>query len=43
MALAALGRQRTLVLGPITGSLLSVPALARAVVAQGLALVLPRR
>ena len=42
-ALAALGRQCTLVLGPVTGGLLSVPALARAAVAQGLALVLPRR
>jgi short-subunit dehydrogenase len=42
-ALAALGRRWTLVLGPVSGTLLSVPALARAVLAQGLAFVLPRR
>jgi uncharacterized protein len=43
-ALAALGRrQRTLVLGPVSGTLLGVPALARAAFAQGRALVLPRR
>lgn len=42
-ALRALGRQRTLVLGPLSGSLLSVPALARAALAQGIALVVPRR
>jgi len=42
-ALAALGRRRTLVLGPVSGALLGVPALARAAFAQGLALVLPRQ
>jgi uncharacterized protein len=42
-ALAALGRRRTLVLGPISGGLLGVPALARAAIAQGLAVLLPRR
>ena len=41
-ALAALGRQHTL-FGPVTVGPLSVPALARAAVARGLALVLPRR
>jgi short-subunit dehydrogenase len=42
-ALAALGRQRTLVLGAVTGSVLSVPALVRAAAAQVLQTVLPRR
>src|SRR4051812_31023580 len=42
-ALRALGRQRTLVLGPLSGTVLAVPALARAAVAQGIALLLPRR
>jgi short-subunit dehydrogenase len=42
-ALSALGRQRTLVLGPISGSVLAVPALVRAGLAQGLQAVLPRR
>jgi short-subunit dehydrogenase len=42
-ALAALGRRRTLVLGPVSGTLLSAPALARAAFAQGLAYLLPRR
>ncbi|MGK7870818.1 SDR family NAD(P)-dependent oxidoreductase [Falsiroseomonas sp. E2-1-a20] len=42
-ALRALGRQRTLVLGPISGTLLTAPALVRAAIAQGIALVLPRR
>jgi uncharacterized protein len=42
-ALTALGRRRTLVLGPVSGTLLSAPALARAAIAQGLAFLLPRR
>ncbi len=42
-AFSALGRQRTLVLGPITGSVLTGPALIRAAVAQALQTVLPRR
>ena len=42
-ALAALGVQRTLVLGPLSGSVLAVPALVRAVTAQMLHTVLPRR
>ena len=42
-ALCALGRQRTLVLGPLSGALLTAPALVRAAIAQGIALVLPRR
>jgi short-subunit dehydrogenase len=42
-ALRALGRQRTLVLGPVTGSVLSVPALVRAGMAQALQTVLPFR
>ena len=42
-ALAALGRPRTLVLGAITGSMLTVPALVRAATAQVLQAVLPRR
>ena len=42
-ALCALGRMRTLVRGPVSGLVLSGPALARAALAQTLALVLPRR
>lgn len=42
-ALAALGRQRTLVLGPISGSVLAVPALVRAAAAQALQTMLPRQ
>lgn len=42
-ALAALGRQRTLVLGPLSGSVLTAPALVRASLAQALHTVLPRR
>jgi uncharacterized protein len=42
-ALCALGRQRTLVLGPLSGTVLAVPALARAAIAQGIALLVPRR
>jgi uncharacterized protein len=42
-ALRALGRVRTLVRGPVSGLLLSGPALARAALAQAFALVLPRR
>ena len=42
-ALSALGRQRTLVLGPLTGSVLTGPALVRAGLAQVLQAVLPRR
>ena len=42
-ALRALGRQQTLVLGPLTGSVLSVPALVRASVAQTLQGLLPSR
>ena len=40
-ALQALGRQRTLVLGPLTGSVLTAPALVRAGLAQALQAVLP--
>ncbi|MFT8246900.1 SDR family NAD(P)-dependent oxidoreductase [Roseomonas sp. BN140053] len=36
-ALRALGRQRTLTLGPLSGSVLAVPALARAGLAQAIA------
>jgi short-subunit dehydrogenase len=42
-ALQALGRQRTLALGPLTGSLLSGPALVRAGLAQALHVLLPKR
>ena len=42
-ALHALGRVRTLVRGPLSGLLLSGPALARAALAQTFAWVLPRR
>ncbi|MBV9539209.1 MAG: SDR family NAD(P)-dependent oxidoreductase [Acidisphaera sp.] len=42
-ALAALGRQRTLVLGPLTGSVLTAPALVRAAAAQMFQGVMPRR
>ena len=42
-ALEALGRQRTLVLGAITGSVLTVPALVRAAAAQVIQTVLPHR
>jgi uncharacterized protein len=42
-ALAALGRRRTLVLSPVSGTLLSAPALARAALAQGLTCLMPRR
>lgn len=42
-ALGALGRVRTLVRGPASAALFTAPALARAAVAQTLALVLPRR
>jgi uncharacterized protein len=42
-ALRALGRRRTLVLGPLSAPLLGAPALARAAVAQGIAMLLPRR
>ena len=42
-ALRALGRQRTLVLGPLSGTVLAVPALAHAAIAQGIALLVPRR
>lgn len=42
-ALCSLGRVRTLVRGPLSGLLLSGPAVARAAVAQVLDLVLPRR
>jgi len=41
--LAALGRQWTLVLGAITGSVPTVPAVVRAATAQVLQAVLPRR
>ncbi len=41
-ALAALGRQRTLVLGPVSGAVFSAPALVRAAAAQALQAVLPR-
>ena len=42
-ALRALGQVRTLVRGPVSGLLLSGPALARAALAQAFACVLPRR
>lgn len=42
-ALSALGRQRTLTLGPISGSVLAAPALVRAGLAQALQAALPRR
>ena len=42
-ALWALGRQSTLVLGPLSGSMLSGPALVRAVAARTLHTLLPRR
>ena len=42
-ALQALGRQRTLVLGPISGSVLAAPALVRTGLAHALQAVLPRR
>ena len=42
-ALSALGRQRTLTLGPLTGSVLAAPALVRAAAAQFLHTVMPRR
>ena len=42
-AIRALGRQRTLVLGPVSGSILAGPALARAALAQLLQSVLPQR
>jgi uncharacterized protein len=42
-ALAALGRQRTLVLGPISGSVMGPPAWLRATAAQVFQAVLPRR
>lgn len=42
-ALHSLGRVRTLVRGPVSGAVLSLPALARAALAQTLSLVLPRR
>ena len=42
-ALAALGRVRTLVRGPVSGAAFGLPALARAAVAQTLDWVLPRR
>jgi short-subunit dehydrogenase len=42
-ALRALERQRTLVLGPLSGTVLAVPALARAAIAQAIALLVPRR
>ena len=41
-ALQALGRQRTLVLGPLSGSVLSAPALVRTGLAHALQAVLPR-
>lgn len=41
-ALQALGRQRTLTLGPISGSVLTVPALVRAGVAQAISLLVRR-
>ena len=41
-ALQALGRQRTLTLGPLSGSVLTGPALVRAGLAQALQAVLPR-
>lgn len=42
-ALGALGRQRTLVLGPISGSVLTAPALVRTGLAHALQAVMPRR
>jgi short-subunit dehydrogenase len=42
-ALAALGRQRTLVLGPVSSTVLTGPALVRAAVAQALQALVPRR
>jgi uncharacterized protein len=42
-ALAALGRERTLVLGPISGSAFTFPALFRAAAAQMFQAILPRR
>jgi short-subunit dehydrogenase len=42
-ALAALGRRRTLVLGAVSGPLLSVAAVARAASAQAIALVTRQR
>jgi short-subunit dehydrogenase len=42
-ALAALGRQRTLTLGPLSGSVLAVPALVRAGLAQAIATVVRSR
>lgn len=41
-ALQALGRQRTLTLGPISGSVLTVPALVRAGMAQAISLLVRR-
>ena len=41
-ALGALGRQRTLAVGPISGGVLAVPALVRAGIAQAIALALRR-
>ncbi len=41
-ALGALGRQRTLAVGPISGSVLAGPALVRAGIAQAIALALRR-
>lgn len=41
-ALSALGRQRTLALGAISGSVLTAPALVRAGLAQALQAILPR-
>jgi short-subunit dehydrogenase len=41
-ALQALGRQRTLTLGPISGSILTVPALVRAGLAQAISLLVQR-
>ncbi len=42
-ALRALGRQRTLTLGPVGGSVLAVPALVRAGIAEVIARFVPRR
>lgn len=42
-SLRSLGRVRTLVRGPLSGLLLSGPALARAALAQAISLVVPRR
>ncbi len=41
-ALSALGKQRTLALGPVTGSVLTGPALIRALMAQALQIMLPQ-